>query len=139
MVKGFNTESEKPVFISKPKPAVAGAYQILGFFEDVKAYEPIGEYIAVADNQPLELTEKSLKNLIALLNNRKEKMVSLADFKAGRLLFNIVENNNSDAEESKYITIMFRTHDGMGVSEENAVFKIEKGVFYERFIKKSSE
>ena len=135
MVKGFNVESEKPVFISKPNPNVDGAYEIHGFFEDVKDYEPIGEYVAVDQDQPLELTEKSLDNLIALLNDRKEKMVSLADFKAGRFLFNIVENNNDDAEENKYITIMFRTHDGMGVSEENAVFKIEKGVFYDRFIK----
>ena len=137
MVKGFNSESEKPVFISKPNPAVEGAYEIHGFFEDVKDYEPIGEYIPVSENEPLELTEKSLNNLIALLNDRKEKMVSLEDFKAGRLLYSIVKNNNDDAEARKYITIMFRTHDGMGVSEENAVFKIEKGVFYERFIKNS--
>ena len=134
MVKGFNTESEQPVFISKPNPAADGAYQIYGFFDDVQDYEPVGEYIPVNQNDPVELTEKSLSNLIALLNDRKEKMVSLADFKSGRFLFNIVENNK-DADSHKYITIMFRTHDGEGVSEENAVFKIEKGVFYDRFIK----
>lgn len=139
MVKGFNAESEKPVFISKPKPNVDGAYEIHGFFEDVKDYEPVGEYVLINKDESLELTEKSLSNLIALLNDRKEKMVSLADFRSGRFLFNIVENNNDDAEADKYITIMFRTHDGVGVSEENAVFKIEKGVFYERFIQTSSE
>ena len=135
MVKGFNAESEKPVFISKPNPAVDKGYQIYGFFEDVKDYEPIGEYVPVTDNEPLELTEKALANLVALLNNRKEKMFNLEKLTSGRLLFQIVENDSADAEENKYITIMFRTHDGMGVSEENAVFKIEKGVFYERFIK----
>ena len=62
-------------------------------------------------------------------------MINLKNMAKGRLLFQIVENDNSE-DAHKYITIMFRTHDGAGVSEENAVFRLEKGVFYERFIKK---
>lgn len=137
MVKGFNVESEKPVFIYKPNPKVEGAYEILGFYQDVQDYEPVGEYVPVNDAQPLELTEKAVGNLIALLNNRKEKMLNLENLTSGRLLFNIVDNNkNNNSDDNDHITIMFRTHDGQGVSEENAVFKIEKGVFYERFIRK---
>ncbi len=136
MVKGFNATSEKPVFIYKPHPEVEGAYEIHGFYDDVQDYEPVGEYRPVVEGEPKELTEGCVSNLMALLNNRKEKMINLENMTTGRLLFQIVENDNNDAEENKYITIMFRTHDGMGVSEENAVFKLEKGVFYERFIKK---
>jgi len=137
MVKGFNAESEKPVFIYKPNPAMEGVFEIYGFFDDVQDYEPVGEYRPVVEGEPKELTEKCVSNLMALLNNRKEKMINLENMTPGRLLFQIVGNDNNDAEENKYIKIMFRTHDGMGVSEENAVFKLEKGVFYERFIKKS--
>ena len=136
MVKGFNAESEKPVFIYKPNKAVEGAYEIYGFYDDVQDYEPVGDYRPVTDDEPRELTEKCVGNLIALLNKREEKMINLENMRSGRLLFQIVENDNNDAEANKYITIMFRTHDGMGVSEENAVFRLEKGVFYERFIKK---
>ena len=134
MVKGFNAESEKPVFIYKPHRTVDGAYEIYGYFTDVKDYEPVGDYRPVTDEEPKELTEQCVGNLIALLNDRKEKMINLDNMRSGRLLFQIVENDNNDAEANKYITIMFRTHDGMGVSEENAVFRIEKGVFYVRFI-----
>lgn len=137
MVKGFNAESEKPVFIYKPNPAVEGAFEIYGFFDDVQDYEPVGEYRPVVDDEPKELTEGSVTNLIALLNKREEKMINLENMTEGRLLFQIVENDNAD-DAHKYITIMFRTHDGAGVSEENAVFRLEKGVFYERFIRKSA-
>ena len=136
MVKGFNAESEKPVFIYKPKPDVEGAFEIYGFFDDVQDYEPVGDYTPVMEDEPKELTEGCVTNLLALLNKREEKMINLENMTSGRLLFQIVENDNAD-DAHKYITIMFRTHDGTGVSEENAVFRLEKGVFYERFIKKS--
>jgi len=136
MVKGFNAQSEKPIFIYKPHPTVEGAFEIHGFYDDVQDYEPVGEYRPVVDDEPQELTEGSVNNLTALLNDRQEKMINLQNMASGRLLFQIVENDNSE-DAHKYITIMFRTHDGTGVSEENAVFRLEKGVFYERFIRKS--
>ena len=136
MVKGFNTESEKPVFIYKPHPTVEGAFEIHGFYDDVQDYEPVGDYVPKVEDEPKELTEGCVTNLMALLNKREEKMINLANMTSGKLLFQIVEPKPDDAEARKYITIMFRTHDGMGVSEENAVFRLEKGVFYERFIEK---
>ena len=135
MVKGFNAESEKPIFIYKPHPTVEGAFEIQGFYEDVQDYEPVGDYRPVVDDEPQELTEGCVNNLIALLNDREEKMINLENMTSGNLLFQIVEDDEAE-DAHKYITIMFRTHDGTGVSEENAVFRLEKGVFYERFIKK---
>jgi len=136
MVKGFNAESEKPVFIYKPHPTVEGAFEIHGFYGDVQDYEPVGEYRPVVDDEPQELTEGCVNNLIALLNRKEEKMINLENMTSGNLLFQIVEDDKAE-DAQKYITIMFRTHDGAGVSEENAVFRLEKGVFYERFIKKT--
>ena len=136
MVKGFNAESEKPIFIYKPNPAVEGAFEIYGFYDDVQDYEPVGDYTPVTEDEPQELTEGCVTNLIALLNRKEEKMINLENMTSGKLLFQIVDADPNDTEANKYITIMFRTHDGEGVSEENAVFRLEKGVFYERFIKK---
>ncbi len=135
MVKGFNAESEKPVFIYKPHPTVEGAYQIQGFFDDVQDYEPVGDYRPVTEDEPQELTEGCVHNLTALLNDKEEKVINLRNMTKGQLLFEVVENDN-EADSHRYVTIMFRTHDGMGVSEENAKFRLKKGVFYERFIKK---
>jgi len=138
MVKGFNAESEKPIFIYKPHPSVDGAFEIHGFYADVQDYEPVGEYHPVVDDEPQELTEGCVNNLIALLNRKEEKMINLANMTSGKLLFQIVKPDVSDADANKYITIMFRTHDGEGISEENAVFRLEKGVFYDRFIERGS-
>ena len=135
MVKGFNVESEKPVFIYKPHSRVDGAYEIHGFYEDVKDYEPVGDYTPVVEDEPRELTEGCVHNLIALLNRKEEKMINLANMKSGNLLFQVVDNDKAE-DADKYITIMFRMHDGTGVSEEDAVFRLEKGVFYDRFIKR---
>ncbi len=136
MVEGFNAHSEKPVFIYKPHPTVEGAYEIHGFYNDVQDYEPVGDYTPVVDGEPRELTEGCVNNLIALLNKREERMINLENMTSGRLLFQIVDNDTAE-DAHKYVTIMFRTHDGTGVSEENAKFRLEKGVFYGRFIKKA--
>ena len=133
----FNEKSEKPVFIYKPHPEVEGAFQIFGFFDDLQDYDHVGEYVPVDEDISSELTEKITENLIALLNDREEQMFNFGNLTNGRLLFNIVDNKKDDPDDNKYFKIMFRTFDGKGVSEENAVFKIEKGVFYERFIRKS--
>ena len=66
-------------------------------------------------------------NIVTSLNGRAERVLDLKNLTSERLLYNIVDNE--DAEESNLVTIMLRTHDGMGVSKENAVLKIEKGVF----------
>ena len=125
----FNEKSEKPVFIYKPHPEVEGAFQIFGFFDDLQDYDHVGEYVPVDEDISSELTEKITENLIALLNDREEQMFNFGNLTNGRLLFNIVDNKKDDPDDNKYFKIMFRTFDGKGVSEENAVFKIEKGVF----------
>jgi hypothetical protein len=127
MVQNFNVESEKPPFIYKRNPLVKHAFQIFQWKEEKADYEPVGDYTLIDVEENPELTEKTVMNIVTSLNGRAERVLDLKNLTSERLLYNIVDNK--DAEESNLVTIMLRTHDGMGVSKENAVLKIEKGVF----------
>lgn len=127
MVKNFNVESEKPPFTYRRNPLVHNAFQIFQWKDEKGDYEPVGDYTLIDTDEAPELTEKTVMNLISSLNGRTDRILDLRNLTSERLLFNIVDTD--DTEESDFITIMLRTHDGMGVSKENAVLKIEKGVF----------
>ncbi|MBL4803694.1 MAG: hypothetical protein JKY71_02425 [Alphaproteobacteria bacterium] len=127
MVQNFNIESEKPPFIYKRNPLVKHAFQIFQWKEEKRDYEPVGDYTLIDTEEDPELTEKTVMNIVTSLNGRTDRILNLKNLTSERLLYNIVDNK--DAEESNLVTIMLRTHDGMGVSKENAVLKIEKGVF----------
>lgn len=127
MVQNFNIESEKPPFIYKRNPLVKHAFQIFQWKEEKRDYEPVGDYTLIDMEEDPELTEKTVMNIVTSLNGRTDRILNLKNLTSERLLYNIVDNK--DAEESNLVTIMLRTHDGMGVSKENAVLKIEKGVF----------
>ncbi len=128
MEQNFNTESEKPPFTYKRNPLTDHAFQIFQWKEEKGDYEPVGDYTLIDLEEDPELTEKTVMNLVSGLNGRSERLIDLQNLTSDRLLFNIVDNK--DTEESDYITIMLRTHDQKGVSKENAVLKIEKGVIY---------
>lgn len=127
MVQNFNIESEKPPFIYKRNPLVKHDFQIFQWKEEKSDYEPVGDYTLIDTEEDPELTEKTVMNIVTSLNGRADRILDLKNLTSERLLYNIVDNK--DAEESNLVTIMLRTHDGMGVSKENAVLKIEKGVF----------
>jgi hypothetical protein len=124
--KDFNEQSEKPQFISKPNPLVPHAWQIFEFKQDKESYEPVGAYTLLDTKEEPDITEKKLINIMAILNDKK----SFIDFKKltnKRILFTIVP----DTPEADMRKAIFRTYDGTGVSKENAVLTIEKGVFNE--------
>lgn len=125
----FNDESGKPRFMYKRNPLVKHAFQIFELKSGKQDYEPVGDYTLIDLAENLEVTEKTVINLVTLLNGRTN-LINLTNLTSDRLLFNIVDNK--DTEESNFVTIMLRTHDNKGVSKENAVLKIEKGVFDEQ-------
>lgn len=125
-LKNFNNESEKPTFIYKPNPLVPHSYQIFAFREDKKAYEPAGEYTVIDNTEGPEITEKKLVNLISILNGKKN-LINFKKLTKSRILFNILP----ETLESDHQKVVFRTYDGKGVSKENAVLTIEKGVLNE--------
>lgn len=107
----------------KKNPLVPHAYQIFEFKPVKNDYEPVGEYIVLETSEESELTEKKLGNLVRLLNG-KQDLADLGNLTKTRILFNIVPRTS----ENDPTKIIFRTYDGAGVSKENAVFTIEKGV-----------
>lgn len=131
MVQNFNTESEKPPFTYRRNPLIDHAFQIFQWKEDKGDYEPVGDYTLIDTSEDPELTEKTVINIISALNGRKDKILDLQNLTSGRIFFNIV--NEKDLDESDHITIMLRTQKETGVSEENAVLKIEKGVIDVRY------
>ena len=128
MEQNFNIESEKPPFTYKRNPLTDHAFQIFQWKEEKGDYEPVGDYTLIDMDEDPELSEKTVMNLVTLLNGRSERVIDLKNLTSERLLFNIL-TNEEDTEESDHVTIMLRTHDNQGVSKENAVLKIEKGVF----------
>ena len=124
MSLNFNDESEKPRFISKPNPLMRGAHQIFEYQPQKGEYEPVGDYTVIDRAEDSDITAKKVMNLISLMNGRKP-LISFENLTQERVLFTInTESENADTE-----TIVFRTYKGEGVSQENAVLKIKKGVF----------
>ncbi len=124
-LKNFNEESDKPWFIHKQNPLVAHSWQIFEFKTDKMDYEPVGDYVLIDTSEPIDINEKKLINIMTLLNRRTSGHISLNNLTDKRVLFNIVD----DGSESGVLKAVFRTYDGKGVSIENAVLTIEKGVF----------
>jgi hypothetical protein len=123
-LKDFNDESSHPEFIHKPDPQNPNAYQILHFKEDKRIYEIAGSYVKVDHSEEAEVTDKRIFNLMAVLNEKKRTF----DFKSltnSRTLFTLVPIKPEDHD----VKVIFRTYDGDGVSKENAILSLDKGVF----------
>lgn len=125
-VGDFNEESEKPEFITRKKPDVERSYFICQFKQEKGDYEPIGDYTVLDLEEDHELTEKRLMNLMAVMNKRKRK-IDLSTLTKARILFNIIPMKPEDTHQK----VIFRAHDGTGVSQENAIMVIDRGVLNE--------
>ena len=120
----FNEESEKPEFIFRKNPLVERSFQICQYREEKRDYEPVGDYTVLDLKEEQELSEKRISNLMAALN-KKKRSLDLSPLTNTRILFNIVPRKPEDTHQK----VIFRTHDGAGVSSENAIMVIEKEVF----------
>lgn len=124
MSLGFNQNSQKSRFIFKANPVNPMAYQIFENKRSTANYEPVGQYLVLDQTEEKSLTEKKLVNLIGLMNGR-EKVIDLSAEVESRLLYHVVPRKvDSDATK-----IVFRAYDGRGISKENAILEIERGVF----------
>lgn len=124
--KKFNDHSEKPKFIAQPNPLVPHSWQIFEFKDDKNSYEPVGDYTLLQTNEALEITEKKMVNLTRILNGKKD-LIDLGNLTKKRVLYTIVPKASAD-DPTK---IIFRDQDGTGVSKENAVLTLEKGVLHD--------
>ncbi len=121
----FNEQSEKPEFICKANPLAPHTWQIFQFKDAKKDYEPVGDYVLIDIKEDVEITEKKIVNLVSIMNGKKP-LVNFTNLTDKRVLFNIIP----DTPDTNRQKVVFRTYDGAGVSKENAVLTIEKGVFH---------
>ncbi len=115
---------ERTRFIHKPNPIIDRAYQIFEYNFTKGSYEHAGDYVLLKKDEAREITEKKLINLMTLLNG-KDDLIDLSNLTKTRLLYSIVP----EAQNNDQIKIIIKDYDGSGVSKDNAVFTIRKGVF----------
>ncbi len=122
MEKSIRT-GERTRFIHKPNPLVERAYQIFEYNADKGSYDAIGEYILLNKEEPRDITEKKVINLMSILN-KKDELIDLSSLTNKRVLFTLVP----EAQAGDQTKMIFKDYDGSGVSKDNAVLTIRKGV-----------
>ncbi|PCJ03181.1 MAG: hypothetical protein COB14_00155 [Alphaproteobacteria bacterium] len=119
---------ERTRFIHKANPLVDRAYQIFEYDVTKSDYDHVGDYILIQKDEPQEVTEKKVINLMTLLNG-KDDLIDLSNLTNTRLLYSIVP----EAQAGNQTKIVLKDYDGSGVSKENAIFTIRKGVLHDKF------
>lgn len=126
MDTNFNEQTEekdRQRFLYKPNTLVERAFQIFEFNDNANDYVHVGEYTLINKEENREVTEKKITNLITLLNGGKD-LINLSSLTDKRVLYTMVP----EAQSGKQTKIIFKDYDGSGVSQDNAVFTIRKGV-----------
>mgnify|MGYP003672058348 CR=1 FL=1 len=114
---------ERTRFVHKPNPLVDRAYQIFEYMAEKATYEPVGEYVLLNKDEPRDITDKKIINLMSILN-KKDELIDLSSLTNKRVLFTLVP----EAQAGDQTKMIFKDYDGSGVSKDNAVFTIRKGV-----------
>ncbi len=117
---------ERTRFIHRLNPQIDRSYQIFEYNFKNGDYEHAGDYVLINKSEKTEITEKKLINLMTLLNG-KDNLIDISNLTKVRSLFTLVP----EAQAGDQTKIILKDYDGSGVSKENAVFTIRKGVFDE--------
>lgn len=115
---------ERTRFIFKPNPLVERAYLIFEYDFKKSSYDQVGDYILLNKEEPRDITEKKVINLMTLLNGKRE-LIDLSNLTTTRVLYTVVP----ETQAMNQTKIILKDYDGSGVSKENAVITIRKGVF----------
>ena len=123
MDKAIRT-GERTRFVAKPDPLVERAYKIYEYDFNAGKYNVSGDYVLINKDEPRELTDTKIKNLLTILNG-KDDLIDVSNLTKARVLFTLVP----EAQAGDQTKMIFKDHDGSGVSKDNAVLTIKKGVF----------
>ncbi|MCB9963534.1 MAG: hypothetical protein H6855_00675 [Rhodospirillales bacterium] len=105
--------SRKTYYTYRPHPYQSNSFQIFlmqGIYQDLA-----GDYLLLDHSEERDLTEKTVMNLVALLNGRNE-LIDLTGYASGRLYFQKLEIDTAGQGR-----ILFRSYRGDGISTENAL------------------
>ncbi|MCK5374996.1 MAG: hypothetical protein KAJ40_06910 [Alphaproteobacteria bacterium] len=123
MAKAIRT-GERTRFIYKQSPMTERDYQIHEYDFTKGAYNHVGDYVLINTDEPRNITEKKIANLMSILN-KKDDITDLSNLTKTRVLYTIVP----EAQAGNQTKIVFKDYDGSSVSKDNAIFTIRKGVF----------
>lgn len=116
---------DRPRFVQRPNALVDRAYQIFEFNHTLNDFQHVGDYVLINKDESRELTDKKVANLISLLNGKKD-LIDISNLTSTRVLYTVIP----EARSGDQTKIIFKDYDGSGVSKDNAVFTIRKGVFH---------
>jgi hypothetical protein len=105
--------SDNSHYTYRPHPFQSGSFQIFlmqGLDQDL-----VGDYLLLDQAEDHDLTEKTVMNLVSLLNGR-EDLIDLRDQAGTRLYFQKLK-----ADSDGRARVLFRSHDGHEMSQENAL------------------
>jgi len=114
---------ERTRFVAKPNPMVERDYQIFEYDYKKGEYSHIGDYILVNKDEPRKITDTKVSNMMSILN-KKGDTIDISNLTKSRVLFTIVP----EAQASDQTKIIYKDYNGSGVSKDNAIFTIRKGV-----------
>ncbi|MGH1374744.1 MAG: hypothetical protein ACRBCK_00230 [Alphaproteobacteria bacterium] len=119
---------ERPRFIQKANSLVDRAYQIFEYDLEKSNYEHVGDYVLIDTDESREVTDKKVMNLITLINGKTD-LVDISNLTKSRVMYTLVP----EAQAGDQTKIIFKDYDGSGVSKDNAVFTIRKGVLHDKY------
>jgi hypothetical protein len=119
-LKAEQKQVSRPDFIYQHNPVHERGFQIMKL-GDNDEYDVIGEYTILAQDEPLDLAEKKVMNLITLLNGR-DNLMDLGEQTGTRLIY----QRKAYAEETGCYEIIFYELGKQGVSQENALLTMQK-------------
>lgn len=120
----FNDKNQKAPFTYRKHPDFPYSYMIFGLDSKTNEYIPAGEYTVLDTDEDPALSEKKVINIITLMNGGSD-LIKLGHLTESRLFYNIVKNDEDESKDK----IIFREKKDNGISQENAMLMIEKGVF----------
>lgn len=118
----FNHSGTGQSYSYRRNPVHEHSFLIIRKNEAKKKYEPIGDYTVLDAEENPALSEKTVMNLVALLNGREEDVIDLSRETDKRLLYYRAPKR----EDSNRTHIVFYVLGEKGVSTENAVLSIDE-------------
>lgn len=115
---------ERTRFVAKPNTLVERDYEIFEYDFKKGEYKKVGDYVLLNKKELREATDIKVSNLMNSLN-KKNDSTDVSNLTKTRMLYTMVP----EAQAGDQTKIIFRDYDGSGVSKDNAIFTIRKGVY----------
>lgn len=122
----FNRPAEQRAFRYERNPVSDRGFLILKRNSQDR-YDPVGDYMVIDEQEDIQLTEKKVMNLIALLNKDDGYVMNLGELTGTQSRFHI----KPEKTERGQTQMVFYELGTEGVSKENAILSIDEGVLDE--------